>query len=330
MLFGKHQVIATSDFEEAHAALRAVFPAVRIRPRKHRGSTWQVDMTFNALQVGSATAACLRFDHGVQMSADRVKDYHVNVPLRGTAETRIGTLPPVLANPERAVVFTPDAPADVVWSDRCTQMCLTLTCHTVRLELEALLDQPVVRPIEFTPAMDLTTEGGRAWTAALQLLERHADGRSGVLEHPLAAANLEKLLVDNLLLAQPHNYTAALTRPLPPSVPRIVRQAIELLRSHPEKPWTTATLAREVAVSARSLQEGFQHSTGVPPMRYLRELRLERVHTDLLGAAWESATVSQIARRWGFLYLGRFAASYREKFGETPSETLRISGGATR
>jgi len=57
-------------------------------------------------------------------------------------------------------------------------------------------------------------------------------------------------------------------------------------------------------------------------MRYLRELRLERVHADLLGAAWESATVSQIARRWGFLYLGRFAASYREKFGRTPSETL--------
>jgi transcriptional regulator GlxA family with amidase domain len=102
-----------------------------------------------------------------------------------------------------------------------------------------------------------------------------------------------------------------------------VRQAIELLHNHPEKPWTTATLAREVAVSARSLQEGFHRGTGVPPMRYLRDVRLDRVHTDLLAAAWESTTVAHIAHRWGFLYLGRFAANYREKFGETPSETLR-------
>jgi AraC-like DNA-binding protein len=33
--------------------------------------------------------------------------------------------------------------------------------------------------------------------------------------------------------------------------------------------------------------------------------------------------VSHIAGRWGFMYLSRFAAAYREKFGESPSQTLR-------
>jgi AraC-like DNA-binding protein len=61
-------------------------------------------------------------------------------------------------------------------------------------------------------------------------------------------------------------------------------------------------------------------------MRYLRDVRLHRVHADLISADADSETVAHIARRWGFLYLGRFAATYREKFGQTPSDTLRGPG----
>jgi transcriptional regulator GlxA family with amidase domain len=129
--------------------------------------------------------------------------------------------------------------------------------------------------------------------------------------------------VEGLLLAQPHNYTDTLAEPRRPAGPPSVRAAIELMRSRPEQPWTTATLARSVAVSVRSLQDGFAHSVGVPPTRYLRDVRLDRVHEDLRSADTHTATVAQVAGRWGFLYLSRFASAYREKFGERPSETLR-------
>jgi transcriptional regulator GlxA family with amidase domain len=102
-----------------------------------------------------------------------------------------------------------------------------------------------------------------------------------------------------------------------------VREAIELLRSRPEQPWTTAALARSVSVSVRSLQDGFARSIGVSPTRYLRDVRLDRVHEDLRTADPHTATVSQVAGRWGFLYLSRFAAAYRQRFGQSPSETLR-------
>lgn len=35
-----------------------------------------------------------------------------------------------------------------------------------------------------------------------------------------------------------------------------------------------------------------------------------------------SATVSEIAYRWGFGNLGRFAAQYRQRYGHPPSRTL--------
>ena len=55
-------------------------------------------------------------------------------------------------------------------------------------------------------------------------------------------------------------------------------------------------------------------------MRYLQQCRLERARADLLDAR---ASVTETAYRWGFGNLGDFAARYRERFGEKPSETLR-------
>jgi AraC-like DNA-binding protein len=327
MPFGQHRVVATSDFEVAHAALESVFVPLRMRLHEQSRSTRRVDMAFNAVRVGGLIASCLRFGHGVHLAADEIKNFYVNVPLYGVAQSRTGRQPSILATPERGAVFLPDQPAEVDWSDGCTQLCLMFPRHAVRTELEAMLDRPVPDPIEFAPAMDLTTERGRTWIAALQLLERGSHGQHGVLGHPLATANLERLLIQSLLLAQPHNYTDTLAQPQPPGTPRAVRRVIELIHTHPEQAWTTATLAREAAVSARCLQEGFQRCAGAPPMRYLRDVRLHRVHADLLNAGADAETVSQIARRWGFLYLGRFAAAYREKFDQTPSQTLRRAVG---
>jgi hypothetical protein len=137
--------------------------------------------------------------------------------------------------------------------------------HVLQRELEAMLDRPLAASIAFAPAMDVTSEAGRAWVDTLRLIERQASYAHGLLAHPLAAAHLERLLVAGLLLAQPHNYTDTLSGPRQPAAPPAVRQAIELIRGHPEQPWTTAALARRVAVSARSLQDGFARSVGIPP-----------------------------------------------------------------
>ena len=47
-----------------------------------------------------------------------------------------------------------------------------------------------------------------------------------------------------------------------------------------------------------------------------------RARSDLISGD-EATTVSDVAYRWGFNHLGRFAAHYEHKFGETPSHTLR-------
>ncbi|MCS5505065.1 helix-turn-helix domain-containing protein [Curtobacterium flaccumfaciens] len=104
---------------------------------------------------------------------------------------------------------------------------------------------------------------------------------------------------------------------------RSVSRAVELLRHDPARPWTVGTLASAVSTSVRSLQEAFRRELDTTPTAYLRRLRLERAREDLITARSDSVTVSEVAARWGFLHVSRFASAYVERFGELPSATMR-------
>lgn len=103
---------------------------------------------------------------------------------------------------------------------------------------------------------------------------------------------------------------------------RAVRQAVDLIEARPEHPWRVAELAAEVGVRPRTLQSAFQRERGTTPLETLRRTRLDRAYADLLAGSPDSTTVSEVAVRWGFFHLGRFAKTYRTVHGEAPSRTL--------
>ena len=61
-------------------------------------------------------------------------------------------------------------------------------------------------------------------------------------------------------------------------------------------------------------------------------MRLQGVRDALTDARSGATTVTDAAAEYGFYELGRFAAIYREAFGEAPSDTfgLRISRTAAQ
>ncbi|MFP6847839.1 MAG: helix-turn-helix domain-containing protein [Pseudomonas sp.] len=75
-------------------------------------------------------------------------------------------------------------------------------------------------------------------------------------------------------------------------------------------------------VSERALQYAFRTYVDMPPIAYLRRCRLNRVRATLRTSDPQTTTVTQIAMRFGFLHLGRFAQDYRQLFDESPSVTL--------
>jgi AraC-like DNA-binding protein len=100
-----------------------------------------------------------------------------------------------------------------------------------------------------------------------------------------------------------------------------VRAAITHMHEHAHEPISSTDVARAVGLSVRGLQQAFQRQVGESPNAHLRAIRLDRVRTELRASA-PGTTVAAVARHWGFAHLGRFAASYTERFGEYPRDTL--------
>ncbi len=81
-------------------------------------------------------------------------------------------------------------------------------------------------------------------------------------------------------------------------------------------------MADAAGVSVRRLQEGFREYVGMSPREYLNDVRLARVNRELSDPG-AGTSVTDVAMKWGFTHTGRFAATYRRKYGEGPSDTLR-------
>ena len=83
------------------------------------------------------------------------------------------------------------------------------------------------------------------------------------------------------------------------------------------------TLAEQANLSVRSLYGLFDRHLGTTPKQYVRQRKLERVRACLGDASCGVRSVTELALDYGFLHLGRFSESYRQQFGELPSETFR-------
>lgn len=173
-----------------------------------------------------------------------------------------------------------------------------------------------------------------AWTAAVTTAARAVlgeqgpatgggagTGAGGATDASLVRAEALREVAVALLRTFPHEAYVLPDTVLAPRNARL-REAVEHMHAHAHLPLDTTTVARQVDLTVRGLQQAFTRHLGVTPTEYLRGIRLDRARLDLAAADPSSTTVADVARRWGFAHLGRFAASYAERHGEYPSETL--------
>jgi AraC-like DNA-binding protein len=313
-------VLEAEGADGAEDVLRSVYLPVRVRSRPQGA---HVRLRLETLTIGRILIGRLRFAASAWLATDEIANFHVNLGMTGRVRYRVPGREEIMCGPGTAAVFMPDVPVECEWPAEAEQLCLMLGAHEVERELGNLLGSPPRTRLSFAGKMDLRTPAGQSWTQTLSLIDREAHREQGLLSHPLSERRLEQILIDGLLFGQPHNYSEELTgEPVSPGR-RTVRRAAEILQGHPEHPWTIGELAAEVAVSARTLQSGFRSVVGMAPMSYLQQVRLQRAQEDLEDTDPGETTVSAVANRWGFLHLGRFAAAYRHRFGESPSQTLR-------
>ena len=104
---------------------------------------------------------------------------------------------------------------------------------------------------------------------------------------------------------------------------QIVERASQLLRTQAGQGARIGRISRTLGVSERALRNAFHREEGISPKQYDVRARLTAARHALCHAA-ASDTVTSLASQYGFFELGRFAGLYKQMFGESPSETLRV------
>ncbi|WP_307450609.1 MULTISPECIES: helix-turn-helix transcriptional regulator [Microbacterium] len=106
------------------------------------------------------------------------------------------------------------------------------------------------------------------------------------------------------------------------AAPRTVRRAIAHIEAHAHEPLSLEDIAAASGISSRGLQHAFRRQLDTTPTEYLRRVRLSAAHAELVSG---SVSVTEVARRWGFSSASRFARYYREHYGQSPSQVIRMS-----
>jgi len=179
--------------------------------------------------------------------------------------------------------------------------------------------------LRFDQEVDLSKSTGASLKRLILFLVSELDYESSLATSPQFRQSWNEILL-NGLLSLPHNWHHQPSKGRCHEIsPGLVNRAQEYMRANLGEPVTISDLLCLCQCSRRTLFAVFRNAKGYSPMDFLTEQRLLATREKLLNPS-KAVSVSETALQCGFVHLGRFAATYRRRFGESPSETLRQSG----
>jgi AraC-like DNA-binding protein len=194
-------------------------------------------------------------------------------------------------------------------------------CHYPGLPRGMRMHASSLPPATFAP-VDTGDDPPPARQSAGNPAAQRGNRASGILACPEAARTVAQSLMEASMIdpADPEPRDEAARPHLPAR--RVMARIQEHLITRADAPVYMPELRHAIGVAERTLRLHCKKSLGMSLQAYLRQRRMHLAHRALIEADGHT-TVTDIATRYGFGELGRFAVHYRTLFGRSPSETLR-------
>ncbi len=296
--------------EEFEAQMAIAVPGLQIRPT--RGKRFQVDLSLAPLPRMALFSV-----ESVNLSAQQGETCGVTIPVSGGFSAAVGGL-------ARHHSFDADEiylkPQDRDFDYRAPGSSQVLVANLLSPDLQQKADALTgASSVMLAEVVSVASPSGGALTRFAHHFWAELQRPGGLWDSPVALAEMEDCLVSLLALA------GSTPDPGAGSAPRtaMLHRAEDYLVRHLASPVTRSELAAAAGVSISTVTRGFRERHGVGPIAWLKARRLEAVRAELCNATPDATTVTAVALRYGFDNLGRFAAEYRQRFGEIPSQTLR-------
>jgi len=238
----------------------------------------------------------------------------------GRARVRCGKEETAVAAGEGTIV-SPTERVAMHWDASCAKTIVRIERSALERFAETFLGDYLRVKLEFGRSLRVADDGAAAIGRALELLMGDFEADTSRLARP-HAVHFEQALFASLLLRQPNSLSTSIEAKSATCSPREVKKVEDYISARAEDDIRVEDLVAVAGVSARTLFDKFRRARGTSPMQFLRRVRLDRVRAELLRGE-PGVSVTDIALRWNFDQLGRFAQYYRTAFGETPSQTLR-------
>lgn len=310
-----------SGFESMHDTLTAEFGGFDAAPTTAlRDFRWRADLRSNGLMT--LVSGHYRGEWDLRSNSDTPEMLSIALPRMGALNARLGQTT-IEGFPGR-ITLTNNCEAErfFVRGDLNVHDVVFLDWSLVSQTVAALIDKPFSGSLDLRPILDTATREGQVIDMLLQTVIDGMRHGGPLLQSPLALAHLAQALTDLLVRNVPHRFSYLLDQTPSLIAPRHIHRAVEFMRTYIDKPITMGMVAADAGISVRALENGFRAFKDTTPAAYLRGIRLEAARSDLSDPL-NDRSVKAICLKWGFFHFGRFSATYRMAYGESPSDTKR-------
>ncbi|MDB5582382.1 MAG: transcriptional regulator, AraC family [Bradyrhizobium sp.] len=313
---------ATFTTSDMHEGMRYISETSRhtLRPLDARSA---VELRHWGLSLENIQLNLVELTCGSEFRMEKTAEaghYLFQLPISGICEMQVGRSK-ARASAGQIFAHNPGDESQKRWIGSCTQLMVRVDRHAFGRVLSSELDRECREPVIF----DRSIQGidvGRALGALSRSIWQDVSYHAPLRQWRVTRSFERNFLVGCLGLL-PHNYSEEFCRPVTSAAPYYVRRAEDYIRANLRSPIEIEDLVAVAGVSSRSLYYGFRRWRGTTPMSYLRNMRLSLAHEELKHARDAGVHVTRVALGVGYDHLSRFSKDYKQRFGQSPSVTLR-------
>ena len=316
----KNCLFKSNDLDEARAIVARKFCDHRL---DQVTATGDFDAVHNRVEGLNTSLNFIRYGADVKIEPGELGTFYlIQIPLAGHAQIN-NSDGDVDCGPGLGSVLNPHRYTSMRWRESCSQLLLQIDAASLHRIAERLLGRTLNQLVTFQTAVNLNATDVGRWVRKLRtccsLAEKTAIYDQGNLH---TQALVEEQLIESFLLCQPSDISTLVAEGSDSAANVHVRRAVQYIRDNLGEPMTIGKIADVLQISPRSLQLGFKTELGQTPQQYLRETRLREAR-HLLAISSADDRIGDICESVGISHFGRFSVEYKQRYGESPNETLQ-------
>jgi AraC-like DNA-binding protein len=280
-------------------------------------------LAFERLDAGPFKLDRAEIDATVAFGFETKDEFFVSRVNRGRLRVAQADADERLGRGELALIARPGVDSTTEIADFAQSV---ITLHAPAVREAADLDPDSGGLPVFTSVRPVDPARAQIWNRAVDFVSGMLEDDPGVVDSPLVIGSTNRMLAGLLLATFPNtaNEPAHSRDDHDAHSAGTIHRAVSFIDSNADLDIGIGDIATAVGVSRRAVQLAFRRHLDSTPTAYLRQVRLDAAHRELVAATPGSGlTVTEVAYHWGFSSPSRFAERYRATFGHSPSETLR-------